>query len=323
MPADTSDIPCSVSGAATVPMAMRPIPGRWMAGVLAASIIAVSVLMHFARLTIDPLDANTLIYGGVFAVLGTIRWVLRHPRSESARIVRDIAEYFGLFTLLSVTGALASYPIASFTHGFADAKLHAIDLALHFNWLGWYEAVVASPVLQVMGRVAYAMIYVSPAILLGYHAITDQRREARDFTAAMWLAAAITLTLYRFMPAVGPLSYLAEKPLPYVPVSDLWQSNLIPALRAHDAPVVDLGHLVGLVSAPSFHTAAAVLLMAFGLRQRRIGALLVVINLAMLWSTVVEGTHYLSDMILGAAVALVAFGTVRLVRARMARLSAD
>lgn len=298
----------SDSGRTTaIPFAERPIPGRWVFGAVVMSIATVSVLMHFAGLTIDPTDGNTLIYGGVFALLGALRWRLRHPASNGARIIRDIAEYFGVFTLLSVTGALASYPIASFTQGFADATLHGIDLALHFNWLGWYGAVVASPLLQTLGRVAYAMIYLSPAVLLGYLAATDQRREALDFIASVWLAAIITLSLYRFMPAVGPLSYLVEKPLPYMPTSDLWQSNLIPALRAHLAPVVDLGHLVGLVSAPSFHTAAAVLLIVFGLRQRHIGLPLLLINLAMLWSTVVEGTHYLSDMLLGAAVAMVAF----------------
>lgn len=287
------------------------------------SIVTVSLLMHFAGLTIDPLDGNTLIYGGVFAALGGICWWFRRPKSNATRIIRDMAEYFGVFTLLSVTGALSSYPIASFTHGFADATLHGIDVALHFNWLGWYNAVVASPALQTLGRIAYAMIYISPAILLGYHAITDQRREARDFITAVWLAAIFTLSLYRFMPAVGPLSYLVEKPLPYMPTSDLWQSNLIPALRAHLAPVVDLGHLVGLVSAPSFHTAAAVLLMIYGARQRHIAIPLIVINIAMLWSTVVEGTHYLSDMLLGAAVALLAFGIVAAVRNGLSRLSVD
>ncbi|MES2290628.1 MAG: phosphatase PAP2 family protein [Pseudomonadota bacterium] len=305
--------------AAAIPVAERAIPGRWIAAGLIASIFAVALLMRAAGLTIDPVDPNTLIYASVFAALGAVRWVFRNPRSNGTRIVRDVAEYFGVFTALSVTGALASYPIASFTQGFSDQALHGIDLALNFNWLGWYELVATTPALQTLGRIAYAMIYVSPAILLGYLAVTDQRREALDFVAAMWLAAAITLTCYLFMPAVGPLSYLVKGPLPYLPTSDLWQANLIPALRAHLAPVVDLGHLVGLVSAPSFHTAAAVLLISFGLRQRHIGVPLLLINLAMLWSTVVEGTHYLSDMILGALVALVAVGVVRLVRVGLAR----
>lgn len=305
MTAFASDLASSGSVVST-PFAERPIPGRWVFGAVALSIVTVSVLMHFAGLTIDPEDGNTLIYGGILAAFGVMRWWFRYPVSNGARIMRDIAEYFGVFTLLSVTGALASYPIASFTHGFVDTTLHGVDLKLHFNWLGWYAVVVASPTLQILGRTAYATIYVSPAILLGYLAITNQRREALDFIASVWLAAIITLGLYRFMPAVGPLSYLVGKPLPYMPTSDLWQSNLIPALRANLAPVVDLGHLVGLVSAPSFHTAAAVLMIIFGLRQRWIGGLLLVVNLAMLWSTVVEGTHYLSDMLLGATVAMVA-----------------
>jgi membrane-associated phospholipid phosphatase len=159
------------------------------------------------------------------------------------------------------------------------------------------------------------MIYVSPAILLGYLAITGQRREAHEFIVAVWLAAAITLAAFRFMPAVGPFAYLWHGPIPYLPVSDLWQPQLIPQLRDHAVSRVDLGHLVGLVSAPSFHAASGVLLIAFAWRQPRLRGPLVAINAAMLLSTPVEGTHYLTDMILGAAAASIALGVVAQLRA--------
>lgn len=281
-----------------------------IAALLIASIIVVALLMHRAGLAIDPLAPGTLAFALVFAVLGAIRWFCRDGASGTSRAIRDMAEYFGVFTAITLVGAVASYPVAAETHGFVDPLLQRADLALHFHWLAWYQTVAAHPLLQIVSRTAYAMIYISPAILIGFLAITDQRREAHRFIVTVWLAAAVTLVTFRFMPAIGPFAYLWHGPIPYVPVSDLWQPQLIPQLRAHAVPFVDLGHLVGLVSAPSFHAAAAVLLIIFALRQSAIRVPLVAINVAMLLATPVEGTHYLIDMILGAVVALVSFCVV-------------
>src|SRR5690242_12936384 len=230
---------------------------------LIASITVVALIMHRAGLAIDPVAPGTLCFALAFTVLSAIRWFCRDGASGGSRAIRDMAEYFGVFAAITLVGAVASYPIAAESHGFVDPLLQRVDLALHFNWLAWYRMVAAHPLLQVVSRTAYAMIYVSPAILLGFMAITDQRREAHQFIVAVWLAAAITLVAFRFMPAVGPFAYLWHGPIVYVPVSDLWQPQLIPQLRDHAMPFVDLGHLVGLVSAPSFHAAAAVLLIAF------------------------------------------------------------
>ena len=116
---------------------------------------------------------------------------------------------------------------------------------------------------------------------------------------------------YPLMTAVGPLSYLWHGPLPYLPESEEWQAALIPALRAHQVHYVDLAQLRGLVSAPSFHTVAAVLYIRAAWPHRELRAPLVAVNAAMLLSTPVEGTHYLIDMILGAVVAVVAIVAVR------------
>ena len=242
--------------------------------------------------------------------LAAIRWCCRRSAVPAVRIVGDIAEYFGLLTAISLIGAVASYPVASYSHGFCDGFLQRSDAALHFRWVAWYQLIAAHPSLQMLSRAAYAMIYISPAILLGYLAVTHQRREAQNFIAAIWVSAVITLVAFRFMPAVGPFAYLWHGPIPYMPVSDLWQPELIPQLRDHITPIVDLGHLVGLVSAPSFHAAAGVLLIAFAARQPAIRAPLIAGNLAMLLSTPVEGTHYLTDLILGAIVACASLGII-------------
>ena len=281
---------------------------------IATSAATLAMLMRGAGLSIDLSAAGTQHFVIAAAVLGLIRWFCRRPTRTAMRIGRDLSEYVLLFSAVSLIGAIASYPIAAYSRGFVDGALNRSDLLLHFHWLAWYHTVAEHPLLQTVSRLAYAMIYVSPAILLACFAVADRRRDAHDFIAAVWLAAAITLFLFRFMPAVGPFAYLWHGRIPYLPVSDLWQPELIPQLRAHTAPLIDLGHLVGLVSAPSFHAAAGVLLIAFAARVRAVRAPLIAANVAMLLSTPVEGTHYLTDMILGGVVAAASLGVIALVR---------
>ena len=74
--------------------------------------------------------------------------------------------------------------------------------------------------------------------------------------------------------------------------------------------------LISLWMAPVF---GAVLLIAFALRQPAIRMPLIAANVAMLLSTPVEGTHYLTDIILGGVVASVSLGLIALVSSRPVR----
>lgn len=286
--------------------AFRRITGAAGVAVLTLTAMILAVMMHRAGLTLDPLARSNAPYClaellALFFRIGLTRSAWRH-----ARAVRDCAEYFGLFTIMALMGAVSAYPVAALTHGYHDAALQRIDVALQFDWLAWYRVVAASPVLQHLGIAAYRSIYLTPAVLLGWFAATGQRGAAYRFMATFWVAAVITLFLYSLMPAVGPFSYLWHQPIAYMPESELWQPDLIPMLRAHAVHVVDLGMLRGLVSAPSFHAAAATLYIVTAWRIPRLRWPLLAVNAIMLLATPVEGTHYLIDLILGSAVALLA-----------------
>ncbi len=275
-------------------------------GAIGLSIVACAALMWKAGLRIDPLLPSNLAYVAALLLLFSVRPALSRTRRRWAPGLADLAENVGLFMAMALTGAVATYPLAALSHGYADAPLQRIDEALHFHWLAWYETVAAHPSLQKLGVAAYQCIYVTPAALLIAFAVRGQRGEAHRFLASFWLAAILTLTLYLFMPAVGPLTYLWKGPIPYMPTSALWQEQLIPALRAHQIGQVNLNELRGLVSAPSFHTASGVVYIATAWRCGNLRWPLTILTLAMLLATPVEGTHYLSDMLIGAAVALVA-----------------
>ena len=274
------------------------------------SLAMLTVMMHVAGLSIDPYDADNMPFYVSGVVLLALRFGLRDRPWRHARAVADCAEYYGVFTMLALMGAVASYPVAALTHGFHDAALQRIDALLHFDWLAWYRLVAETPVLQTLGLAAYRSIYLTPAILFATFAFTGDRVAAHRFLATFWLTAIGTLTLYAFMPAIGPFSYLWHQPIAYMPESEQWQHGLIPALRDHSVRVVDLGHLRGIVSAPSFHAAAATLYLNAAWRLPRLRWPVLALNTAMLLSTPVEGTHYLIDILLGTIVALAAIATL-------------
>lgn len=281
--------------------------GGHVRAAVVAAVSACASLLWMAGLTIDPFARSNIPYYSVLAMAPLLRLgCLRDGRRWSI-VLAQLVEYYTLFMAMALVGAISSYPIAAMSQGFADAGLQRVDELLQFDWLAWYRLVAAHRTLQLLGIAAYQSIFLTPALLLGWFAVTGQRREAHRFLAAFAIAAALTLAIYSQMPAVGPFSYLWRGPIPYMPVSELWQPDLIPALRAHTLTVIDVGQLRGLVSAPSFHAASATLYIA---AARRCGPLrwwLTAMPCAMLLSTPVEGTHYLIDLLLGAGVALVAW----------------
>ncbi|MES2021619.1 MAG: phosphatase PAP2 family protein [Pseudomonadota bacterium] len=294
------------------------IPGRWLVLGFAVSAVCVGALLWDAGMTINPRTPSALIFAAFAALALGLRYSMRAPATPAQRVARDLSESVGLFTGIALLGAVATYPLAADTRGSIDPLLQQIDAALHFDWLAWYRAVAAHRTLQLLGTAAYQSIFVTPALILGYCAWADKRTETRAFIASFWVAAVLCLLLFRYLPAVGPLATLWHGPVPYLPESALYEAELIPQLRAHTLLEVDLGALRGLVSAPSFHTASAVLYIAAGWPLLRLRWPVMVLSGAMLLATPVEGTHYLADMLIGAAVAGVAVICVARVRRRLA-----
>lgn len=274
-----------------------------LAGVFLTS-LSIAILMRAAELDLGPTDIFSAVVGALTAIL--LRIYLYHKEGRSHQIAGDFIEYVGLFTFVCLAGVIASYPVAHFSAGVRDAWLQKADQYLGFNWIGWYDFVSAHSSLKILGRLAYDSIFVSPVVLFAYFAYQGHRAHAHQFIATFWLAAVITLLLFPFMPAQGPLAFLWRGPIPYMPESGLYQALLIPAVKGHILHRISLSDLRGLVSAPSFHTASAFLYTAAAWPFRRLRWPVLLVNGMMLLAIPVEGTHYLVDMIGGMVVAAVA-----------------
>src|SRR3546814_4330604 len=90
-----------------------------------------------------------------------------------------------------------------------------------------------------------------------------------------------------------------------LPIYDLHWLDTFERLRSGALRTLGSESLTGIITFPSFHAAAAVLLgwgfASFG----RLGWPLVALNALMFVSAIVGGGHYLVDLIAGAAVALI------------------
>ncbi len=282
---------------------INPIPGQWLITGLGLSAAALLLMMRDEHVRIFFSPLATCLYALTAGVVALLH-LRRSDGNHAYPALREFSGHAVMFMAISLMGAIASYPEAAASTGYADPRLERIDQALHFDWLSWYRMVCAHPALQWCGRAAYCSIYATPAALLGWFAANGRRAEARLFLVDFWIAAILTLLLFHWVPAKGPLAMLWRGPIPYMPTSALYQAQMIPELRTHVLTRIDLGALRGLVCAPSFHTTAAVIFAFTAWPIRSLRWHLLAINAAMLLATPVEGTHYLADMLGGALVAV-------------------
>ncbi len=306
---------------AVPPVAVGAIPMGWLLPPLLLSFAGVVLLIALAGLTLH-LEPEILAPLGVYAaVAGVVLCRFRDARSGLPCIARDAAEYVSLFVAVCLFGAVAAYPVAADSRGFADVALAAIDRVLGFDWSAWYGFVSTHALVQPFERAAYESIFLTPAVLLGYFAWTGRKARARQFILAFWLAAVLTLALFALLPAAGPFELMRHSGRLYLPVSALYQSQLIVALRTSQLHEIDLGALHGLVGAPSFHTASGVLYIAAAWSSRSLRWPITLLNLTMLLATPVEGTHYLADMLVGGLVAVAAILAASMIARRFADAS--
>lgn len=281
------------------------LPDTWIMVGLTASLLGVAMLLRMAGLGIEMTPALA-VFAGWAIVAPALCYLWRAPITRVQRVARDFVEGVSLFAVVSLLGAIASYPLAAGRHPFVDTELEGIDRSLHFHWLNWYEWVAGHAWFQIPERIAYLSIFVTPALLIGCFAWDGRRAESRQFVATFWVAVIITLALFPLFPAAGPLATLWHGRAPYMPLSALYQQQVIEALRHHMIRDLDLGALHGLVCAPSFHAASAVIYVATAWRMPQLRWPVVGLNLSMLLATPIEGTHYLADILGGVAVACLA-----------------
>lgn len=221
---------------------------------------------------------------------------------------------FGMLSAAIVTwcylGTAAALPLQ-------DARLSAIDRSLGFDWIGFVKLVNSSPLASWVLVHAYR----STAFMLGgtmlWFCVSGQGDRLAEFLALSCLTFIGIAVGMMIWPAEGAYAYYNPPLSIYENIgagSGMWHHDLLMAIRSGANRLIDFNtpNANCLVTFPSGHTVLA-FIITYALRGSRwtfIPALLV--NSAMLISTIPHGGHHLIDLIGGGAIALCAILIVRL-----------
>jgi membrane-associated phospholipid phosphatase len=266
---------------------------------LAASL---PVLGRIAGITIAweqfwTLPALAIALGGVGVLLRAHgRWLR----------LADVAEVAGALGLLAVLVPLLTCVLARTGAPLADQRLIAWDAALGIDWLRLVSLLRDRETLSLVLSHAYASLMQQPTVLLVVLGLAGHTHRLQQFALAWAVALVATALIFPLAPALGGYLHYGFAPadFPFVKVRAAWlHATVLEPLR--NGTMTELGRLAleGIVTFPSFHTSAAVLLAwgFWGVRLVRWPAL--ALNVVMITSCPFVGGHYIVDLIAGGVLA--------------------
>jgi membrane-associated phospholipid phosphatase len=212
------------------------------------------------------------------------------------------AQLFALMILVP----LVSVILAGTNLPLADGSLEGLDRLFGADALAVARVQMEHPVWMAAMNHTYASLLWQPLALVLIGSIFNPNHLAR-FVFAWTLSLCICLAVFPFVPALGFYLHHAVDPAAAqsVQVPAAWRHAEI-LLPARSGALRELGweQINGIITFPSFHAAAAVLL-GWGIlfAPRIVRWPMLALNALMLVSTVVIGGHYLVDVLAGCAVA--------------------
>lgn len=190
----------------------------------------------------------------------------------------------------------------------ADAHLAAWDAAIGFDWLAYVRWIDGQPWLLSAMALSYNGLTGYTCILFLFLAAgRESEARCRELVELFLSTALVCSSIGALLPALAPMGYYAPPGELFNHITTNTGCGHIPfleALRNDPAHVLDLSRLPGLVTLPSFHTAMGVLAIYCARGTHWLFVPMVVVNLIMIASTPVFGSHYAVDVIAGAAVAI-------------------
>jgi membrane-associated phospholipid phosphatase len=222
--------------------------------------------------------------------------------------IAGMLEVTTLMAAVSAAGAFASLIVAASARPYADDWLIAADAALFFgfDWRAAIGTIAAQDRLLTAASHVYASLNWQPTALILLLFGLGKGRRCWTFATAWAMTLAATIAVFPFAPALGGYLHFGIEPgaVPGVRVPAAWMhAGILEPIRAGTLRTIGAGVLEGVVTFPSFHAAAAVLLGwgFWGLKWLRWPA--AALNTAMFAAAVVIGGHYLVDVLAGGLIA--------------------
>lgn len=310
---------------------MQVFPGWSLYCVLAFFLLVDAAWMAIAGIGLEPTGA--IFAGTVLGALAAVALILRLARAAPGKgiVVNGVAVVRAGLVDRAIVAAeaffflLLSWHVSRvFNHlsmavglPYADAVLAEWDAALGLDWNAYFAFVAQRPLLIALLGWTYTALTPVSAVALFVLLAMDRVRQAEFFVVTFFVTAAICILIGMFFPAEAAVAWLLDRPdllsaFPQAP--GVYHLEHLEALRQGRVSAFDLGDLPGLVTFPSFHTAAGVV-VAWCYRRTLLFWPVLAYGLVMIASTPIFGGHYFVDVIAGAMVALI----VLLLCAKLAR----
>jgi membrane-associated phospholipid phosphatase len=274
-------------------------------GIIFFTLLVDLVLLKKQGFVISPVDSlNPLEWG----------FILSFPLGLGALFYhwRGIPQFsFPLVTLMHMilyppVILTLSYLVTTFNMPLRDQTLFWLDQQLGFRVIDFMNRVSFLPSLKVFLDIVYDSLgwqTLFAVFFLGW----QEKLLLRGFLLQWMLTTWMTLLMASVYPATGPWVTNGYPPSS----SQTRYAQQFHALRSGEKKDIPLKTPVGLVTFPSFHTANAVILAAAFFSFPRLFFFFGFLNLLVVVSTMSTGWHYLSDVLVGIAMALFAIFVTR------------
>lgn len=269
---------------------------------LAAVSLATAAGLLLLRFTIDPGVFLYALWSAWLWLGGILAKRVGHTRIGGAAEVAGLV-YGGAFAF--VFGILCLTTLATSDQ---DAALYRADLALGFDWRAFAEWIRPHDLTQSILTAVYRSLVWQPAVVIALLFAAGRGQRAWRLAAAWFASLLLCSAFYPFLPAQGPMVYFhfQEAQFPGLLTDWPWKFGpIINAVRDQGLRHIEPAILTGLITFPSFHVAAAVILGWAAWPVRYLGPVLVVLNTLMGVSAIICGPHYLVDIISGVGAGLV------------------
>jgi PAP2 superfamily len=256
----------------------------------------------------------------ISAYVGYTIYKHRYAQNSDSRVTFILGST-GQLLLIPVLMTPLTYIAASANLPMQDVALNAIDRALGLDWMAYFNFVYDRHALMFATVLAYSMIgwpVFGVPIALGW---TRRYRRMREFTLAFGIALVATTVISTLVPAMGTYALFNYTPDPkiFTPGAYLEQLRDLPLVRDGSLRIIDFDTLTGIITFPSFHSAAAALYLWAFWPVRWIGPIALLVNVAMLLATPICGGHYFADVFAGIAIAVAAIMAARWIADRLTR----
>jgi membrane-associated phospholipid phosphatase len=230
--------------------------------------------------------------------------------------IDTLLEGVGLLGLMSLLCQLGSILLCASPMPLADHWLAAADSSLGFDWFAMVRYLQINDTVLAAAEYLYHALTWQPGLVVLLLVITRQRGRCWTFLTAWGIALVITLAIWPLLPALSTFPHyrVPHTALPHMVSRLPWAvPGVVEPIRAGTLRTIDVNSFIGLISFPSFHAAGATLVGWAMLRTRLLWLPFALLNLGVVSSALVDGGHYLVDLIAGCAVAGLSIGLAKVI----------